>query len=97
MKLKARYTLNKSAKVGEELICPSCGSSFVKKSYQQVFCKTKKGTICKDAYWNVVDPKKRNNTTRISPANQAWKDKQEERRIWNESDDHPFSSEGLGQ
>ena len=95
--MKARYSVNKSAKVGDNLVCPSCGTSFVKSNYQQAFCKSKSGTFCKDYFWNNVTPNKRNNTARISPANQSWKDKQEERRMWNESDDHPFSSEGLGQ
>lgn len=80
MKIKARYELNKSAKVGAKCICPSCGTSFIKQNYQQAFCKTKGGTICKDKYWNTVDPKKRNNTTRISPANAAWQATQMEER-----------------
>jgi hypothetical protein len=72
MKLKERYKLNKEAKVGTECICPSCGATFVKGSYQQVFCKSKTGTKCKDKYWNTVDPNKRNNTTRFSPASLAY-------------------------
>ena len=72
MKIKAKYELSKSAKVGETCVCPSCGEKFVKSNYQQAFCKTKSGTECKDKYWNTVDSKKRNNTTRISPANLAW-------------------------
>lgn len=68
MKLKARYQLNKQSKVGESCICPSCGCEFKKTNYQQAFCKSKPGTICKDKYWNSVTPEKRNNTTRISPA-----------------------------
>ena len=52
-KLK-RYEVNKSASVGEDIICPSCGTHFIKKSYQQVFCSTK----CKDNYWN---QKRKNN------------------------------------
>jgi hypothetical protein len=57
------------AKVGETIICPSCGTQHVKKSYQSLFCKSKGGTKCKDNYWNNVDQSKRCNTTRISPAN----------------------------
>lgn len=68
MRIKERYKLNKSTKVGEECICPSCGAKFIKTSYQQAFCKTKSGTKCKDKYWNTVIPSKYNNTTRISPA-----------------------------
>ena len=72
MKIRDRYKLNKSAKVGTELICPSCGTSFIKTNYQQAFCKSKPKTKCKDYYWNNVTPTKRNNTTRISPASAAW-------------------------
>lgn len=69
MKLRDQYNKNKEAKIGETCICPSCKTSFTKQSYQQVFCKSKQGTKCKDKYWNTVTPEKRNNTTRISPAN----------------------------
>lgn len=48
MKRKEQYKLNKSAKVGETIVCPICKETFVKKSYQQAFCC---GT-CKDKYWN---------------------------------------------
>ncbi len=71
-KLKHLYLVNKSKKVGDSCVCPSCLVSFVKGSYQQIFCRTKAGTYCKDQYWNKVDPKKRNNTTRISPAAAFW-------------------------
>ena len=67
--IRATYKTNKSAKIGEICYCPSCGQQFIKKHYQQAFCKTKGGTKCKDKYWNSVTPNKRNNTTRISPAN----------------------------
>jgi len=67
-KLIEAKALCNDAKVGEEITCPSCGTTHVKKSYQSVFCKSKGGTKCKDNYWNNVDPKKRNNKTRISPA-----------------------------
>lgn len=59
MKLKERYKLNKEAKVGDELICPSCGSTFIKSNYQQAFCKVKTGTKCKDKFWNTVTPTKK--------------------------------------
>lgn len=72
MTRRERYKKSKSAKVGETCICPSCGTEFVKTSYQQAFCKTKGGTVCKDKYWNTVTPTKRNNTTRISPANSRY-------------------------
>ena len=72
MKLKVKYEAAKNAKVGDACMCPSCGTSFIKENYQQAFCKIKGGTVCKDYYWNNVTPTKRNNTTRISPANKAW-------------------------
>ena len=67
--IRATYRQNKDAKVGDICYCPSCGQQFRKEHYQQAFCKTKSGTKCKDKYWNTVTPHKRNNTTRISPAN----------------------------
>ena len=72
MRLKERYKINKSAKVGEEITCPSCGVVFTKVTKAQAFCKTKPKTRCKDFYWNNVTPSKRNNTTRISPANERY-------------------------
>ena len=72
MNIKERYKLNKSAKVGEQCVCPSCGAKFEKTTYQQAFCKTKLGTQCKDKYWNTVTHTKHNNTTRLSPANRSY-------------------------
>jgi len=72
MKIREAYRIAKQAKVGETVMCPSCGTPFVKTNYQQAFCKTKGGTVCKDKYWNTVTPTKRNNTTRISPANASY-------------------------
>lgn len=80
MKIRERYKLNKEAKVGQEIICPSCNTFFEKTNYQQAFCKSKSGTICKDKYWNTVTPGKRNNTTRISPASARWSASQESKR-----------------
>jgi hypothetical protein len=57
------------ANIGETIVCPSCNTPHIKKSYQSVFCKSKGGTKCKDNYWNNVDTSKRCNTSRISPAN----------------------------
>jgi hypothetical protein len=71
-RIKAKYELSKAAKVGDNCICPSCGSHFEKTNYQQAFCKTKGKTVCKDKYWNTVIPEKRNNTTRISPASASY-------------------------
>ena len=81
-------------------ICPSCNTEFIKDTYQQAFCKSKGKTICKDKYWNSVTPNKRNNTSRISPASKRWLNKQARIREENynpDDDEHPFSSEGLGQ
>ena len=100
MKLRERYNLNKEAKVNESCICPSCQTEFIKTNYQQAFCKSKSGTKCKDKYWNNVTPEKRNNTTRISPANARWMERQKEYKEeqFNPDDyEHPFSSEALGQ
>lgn len=98
MKIKEQYKNNKNAKVGEECICPSCGSKFTKSNYQQAFCKTKSGTQCKDKYWNTVIPEKRNNTTRISPANDDYMFNKKIGKYYNpDYHEHPFSSEALGQ
>jgi hypothetical protein len=86
MKIRERYALNKETKVGAECTCPSCGTIFTKTNYQQAFCKSKPATRCKDKYWNTVDPKKRNNTTRISPASQRWLDSRER---YEDFDDDP--------
>jgi len=97
-KIKELYLTSKSAKVGSTCKCPSCGEEFVKTNYQQAFCKSKKGTICKDKYWNTVTPEKRNNTTRISPASARWMEYQRQSERYVDYDyEHPFSSEALGQ
>lgn len=98
-KLIEAKALCNDAKIGNEIVCPSCGTTHVKKSYQSVFCKSKGGTKCKDNFWNNVDPKKRNNRTRISPASARFTaDREIEReRNFDPNDEHPFSSEGLGQ
>lgn len=70
--LKALYLISKSAKVGEECKCPTCSTLFIKTNQQQAFCKSKSGTYCKDWYWNNVTQNKRNNITRISPANASY-------------------------
>ena len=98
--LRKAYQLAKDSKVGEEVICPSCGTKFIKNHHQSAFCKTKGGTKCKDFYWNNVVPEKRCNTTRISPANKAWQNKQESRLdLQREVDEemHPHDPYALGQ
>lgn len=47
-KRKITYEANKKAKVGTDIICPICGTKFVKRQYSQAFCCGR----CKDAYWN---------------------------------------------
>ena len=89
--LKDLYKLAKDAKVGTTIKCPSCKTMFVKTNYQQAFCKTQGGTVCKDNYWNNVTPTKRNNTTRISPANAAFMERMEVRR--DRMDDEDFDDD----
>ena len=80
--MKAIYQENQKASNSTECTCPSCKTKFIKKSYQQVFCKTKTWTKCKDKFWNSVTLGKRNNTTRISPASFAFQSV----RVWNQLD-----------
>lgn len=70
--MKTQYNKNKQSTIGDVCKCPSCGTEFIKEHYQQVFCKTYSGTVCKDKYWNTITPTKRNNTTRISPRNKKY-------------------------
>lgn len=88
---KQAYKINKGMKVGQICVCPACNTKFTKESYQQVFCKTKGGTVCKDKYWNMVTPSKRNNTTRISPANRWYYENHIEpyKDRFNDFDDDP--------
>ena len=98
--LKSKYELNKSKKIGEEIKCTICGKALKKKTKQQAFCGGRGDTKCKDKYWNTVDPKKRNNTTRISPASARRLEenrKSREQRFDPDDYEHPFSSEALGQ
>lgn len=54
-RMKLRYEEAKSARVGEMILCPSCGNKHLKNQYNTTFCSRK----CKDKYWNTVDPNKR--------------------------------------
>jgi len=99
-KMKECYNTNKDSSKGSLCSCPSCNTEFTKGFYQQIFCKSKPGTQCKDKYWNTVDPKKRCNTTRISPASRRFMLARELERFNNfdpHDYEHPFSSEALGQ
>ena len=98
-KLIAAKKLCNEAKIGDEIVCPSCGTKHKKKSYQSVFCKTKRKTKCKDYFWNNVDENKRKNTTRISPASARFlASLHDENEDYNPDDnEHPHSSDALGQ
>lgn len=94
--MRKQYRLNKNSKIGNRCKCPSCGAEFIKSHYQQKFCKTKKGTQCKDKYWNTVIENKRNNTERISPANRAWRDRN--LKSFDPDDQiHPFSLDAFSE
>ena len=47
-KRRLAYEANKNAKVGEDIVCPICHTTFKKRQYSQAFCDGK----CKDAFWN---------------------------------------------
>lgn len=90
------YKTNKLLKVGDSCICPICGTTFVKRQWQQAFCCG----VCKDKYHNKKGDRHR------AGYHQDYNLKHPERleRVGltpYESDgyeyDHPFSSEALGQ
>ena len=85
--LKKLYKAAKEAKISEIIICPSCNTKHIKTHYNTVFCKSNIKTVCKDYYWNNVTETKRCNTTRISPANAAFIEKQRDERAENNFDD----------
>lgn len=43
-----QYESNKGSAVGTTIICPVCGTSFYKRTYQQAFCCSD----CKNKFWN---------------------------------------------
>lgn len=57
-KAKSRHDLNRSLPIGSKCKCPTCGTSFIKKSYQHTFCsnKTNNRSSCKDVYHNTTNP-----------------------------------------
>ena len=77
------YKTTKAAKVGTMVACGCCNAKFIKRSYQQAFCSNRGANNCKDRYWNEMDPER--------------KERALSRRGSNSYDEHPFSSEGLGQ
>lgn len=58
----SRYNFNKGRKVGQQIICPTCGKEHVKKSYQSQFCSNKGKKNCKDRYNNLVNDDRRERT-----------------------------------
>lgn len=53
--LKAMREAAASAKVGEQITCPTCTTKFNKRIYNQAFC----GSDCKDEYHNTINPKRK--------------------------------------
>ena len=52
MKINTRIKLNREAKVGSTIVCPMCGESFRKNSYQHTYCSLQ----CKDKRHNQLNP-----------------------------------------
>ncbi len=57
--MTSRYEVAKNANVGQKIPCGCCGKQFVKKSYQQAFCRNKGKGNCKDKYWNTTNDARR--------------------------------------
>ncbi len=54
--------LSRTSEVGATITCPQCKNKFEKRNSQHLFCsnaKTQSGGNCKDRYWNIHDPKRR--------------------------------------
>ncbi|MAI07966.1 MAG: hypothetical protein CMF61_03315 [Magnetococcales bacterium] len=52
----------RETEVGDTITCPNCKNEFEKRNSQHLFCsngRTKQGGNCKDRYWNLHDPKRR--------------------------------------
>lgn len=101
-----QYNLNKDAKIGEDIACPCCGVIFKKKTKQQAFCsngRTVGAGNCKDAYWNKMDENKRNRKHKPShydkynKGDKSYSAYRKRTGRGSPDDDHPFSSDGLGQ
>lgn len=52
--MTTHYENAKEAKAGDSVCCPSCAHHFVKRAWNQAFCKP----ACKDYYWNLVKPER---------------------------------------
>lgn len=92
--MRLLYNKAKDAKVGDKINCPNCRKQIVKNTYNKVFCSNRKtaGRInCKDYFWNRVNPEKRCRDT------EYFRNVIEPARIENDEDEHPFSSDALGQ
>ena len=53
---KQLYDKSKKAKVGDEIICPVCKTTFTKRQWQQSFCCPD----CKNTYWNAKGDRHKN-------------------------------------
>lgn len=53
--MQERYTKNMRAPRGSTIRCACCAKDITKKTHQQSFCQTK----CKDHYWNLTEPTRR--------------------------------------
>ena len=63
VRMVGRYSYAKNVQIGSDIVCPVCGKVLIKKTKDHVFCsngRNKGAGNCKDAYWNKIDPKKRN-------------------------------------
>lgn len=62
-KMRARFLLASTANVGDSIVCPTCGKTHIKTTYNKVFCsngRTNKGRAnCKDRYHNTVSEERR--------------------------------------
>src|SRR5690606_39311056 len=52
-----RYNHNKKVKVEGKINCVICSKEILKHKPSYVFCSI----VCKDDFWNKIDPRKRNN------------------------------------
>lgn len=91
-----QYQLNKQAKVGTTIICPSCGRSFKKRSYQQAFCSNKGKNNCKDSYHNRATEKRLARAIAFqsnSLTRDTWDDPWDDGDPWHEPDFNPLTGD----
>jgi len=77
----SRYENAKNAPVGAMIACPTCNKQIRKMSYGHKFCSRIGPGNCKDTYWNIATPERRDRAIDHVGG----------------PEEHPFSSEGLGQ